>query len=118
MMGVYAGYSYLKTQGNVIEVGPTCYGGVVRKRGCQYVILVGDSQELEEQVKAAIHELLHLSPENISYITGGGMQVRGHNQKLEDRIEQEAALVYSCQPVLVAHLRERIFQARRNNNHS
>lgn len=111
-MGVYVGYSYLRTQGNIIEIQRIGFEGVVRERDGQYIIVVNDILNLERQVQAVIHELLYLSPKYRSYIESGGFWTQGHSKELEDKIEQEEDFIYECQPILVAHLRERMRHIR------
>lgn len=112
-MGGYAGYSlFRETQGKLVVERFMLSHGLIHIDGTgQPTIILNRSDSLEEQVKTLIHELLHLSDENLKLL--GERLDLGHPE--EQRLEREMEQIYLSQPRLVDHLRKKISETTSTN---
>lgn len=88
----------------------------------RYDVDVRNDDLLEEQVKSLIHEFFHISLEEDYLINCpvmlGNMNVEDYNvhiRRIERQIDCMSEGVYTCQPMLVRHLRELILRSRQKD---
>lgn len=121
-MSIYRGYSIFRKYGGIItksEFSSSGLHGVLSRIGNRRIIQINTNDNLEEQIKTVLHELIHIGfPEETpqKYIIPGFPLPKGISQEqaliylneLDKKIDEEMEQVYKCQPILINHLRRKI----------